>query len=154
MTNKQTNNLISAEATAILTVFVGFLHLSSKMLESCLKVDHDRFLPHPFQFIIHYHQINRCHIVWIIQGVVKQTTGFLDIVHRPAVWTQHRMSVAEVCCRLSTGWENLRLVSIGTYPRYSPVLPTVIPSTYPRYSPVPPHSTPQCLPTILPSPSP
>ena len=134
-----------------------------KMLESCLKVDHERFLPYPFQFIIHYSpQINRRHVVWTIQGVSKQTTGFPNVVHRLAVWTQHRMSVAEVCRRLYTDWENLRLISVGTYTRYSPVpthgtpqhLPTVLPSPYPRYSPVPTHDTPQSLPMVLSSFSP
>jgi hypothetical protein len=34
-------------------VFVGFLKPSRKMLGQYLKVDHDCFLPYPFEFIIH-----------------------------------------------------------------------------------------------------
>ena len=169
MSNKQTYNLISTEATAFLTVFVGFLHLSRKMLESCLKVDYDRFLPYPFQFIIYYHQINRRRVLWTIQGAAKQTTVFLNTVHRPAVWTQHRIclrSLLHVVHWLgkppSRFSRYLSTVLPSPYPRYSPVptygtpqsLPTVLPSTSPQYSPVPTHGTPQYLPTVLPSPYP
>jgi hypothetical protein len=45
---------ISARRPAILRgFFVVFLGLSRKMLDSTLKLDQDRFLPYPFQLIIH-----------------------------------------------------------------------------------------------------
>jgi hypothetical protein len=38
---------------AILRVFMIFLSPSTKQQDMALKLDHDRFLPNPFQFIIH-----------------------------------------------------------------------------------------------------
>jgi hypothetical protein len=45
---------ISALRTVISTeLFRGFPQSPSKMMGQYLKLGHDRFLPHPFQFIIH-----------------------------------------------------------------------------------------------------
>ena len=47
-------------------VVVVFLHLS--MLGQCLKLDCHHFVTHPFQFINHYHVVNRHYsllIYWV-----------------------------------------------------------------------------------------
>jgi hypothetical protein len=39
-----------------------------------LTLGHDRFLQHPFQFIIHSPSLIRCYIVRVTDSIVKQTT--------------------------------------------------------------------------------
>jgi hypothetical protein len=54
-----------------LRVFMVFLSPSRQMLGQYLKLGHDRFLPHPFQFIVHYLPLIRRCIVWDTESVVK-----------------------------------------------------------------------------------
>jgi hypothetical protein len=54
-----------------LRFLVVFLSPSRQMPGYYLKLGHDRFLPHPFQFIVHYHPLIRRCVVWDTESVVK-----------------------------------------------------------------------------------
>jgi hypothetical protein len=51
------------------------------------KPGHDRLLPHPFKFIIHYHPIIRRYTVRVTDIVVKYTTN------KPKIWREHSIVV-------------------------------------------------------------
>jgi hypothetical protein len=54
-----------------LNCLMVFLSPLKKIPGYYLKLEHDRFLPHPFQFIIHYHAIIWRYIAWVTDIVVK-----------------------------------------------------------------------------------
>jgi hypothetical protein len=60
---------ISAQRPATLTeVFCGFFSPSRWLPESYLKLGHNRFLPNPFQFIIHLSTIIWCYIILVTEN--------------------------------------------------------------------------------------
>jgi hypothetical protein len=50
-----------------LEIFVVFLSPPGNGWDSTLKLRHDRFLPHPLQFIIHHHPLIPRYIVWVTE---------------------------------------------------------------------------------------
>jgi hypothetical protein len=60
-----------------LMFFVMFLSSTRKNAGTYLKLDHYRFLPHPFQFITHYNSTIRCYIIWVTVRI-KIVRNYLD----------------------------------------------------------------------------
>jgi hypothetical protein len=59
-----------------------------QMRSYCLKLSQDRFLPHPFQFIIHCYSIIRRCVIWITENVVKYTLQIV-VYNVFCLWLSH-----------------------------------------------------------------
>jgi hypothetical protein len=62
---------ISGWTPTILIYSVILLSLSRQIPGYDLKLGHDRFLPHPFRFIVYYDPIIRRYMVWVTDRVIK-----------------------------------------------------------------------------------
>jgi hypothetical protein len=51
-----------------------FLNSFEENSGSYLNIDHDPFLPHSMEFIIHYHPIIWCYPIWITDRIITHTT--------------------------------------------------------------------------------
>jgi hypothetical protein len=69
-----------------------------------LQLGHDRFLPHPFQFIIHYHPI-----IWLFTGCV--------IITAPSIMIMSEVTIYNNACVLCLGefWRFLKMADQSEY---------------------------------------
>jgi uncharacterized protein (DUF983 family) len=59
--------------TSMNKIFHDFLQTLQWNCQVCgLELGYDRFLPYPFQFIIHYQSFIRCIIVWVADNIVQK----------------------------------------------------------------------------------